>query len=152
MLKPSDRLDLYIASLMVVCEKQFWLARQLQFCWKIHVPTLSVPRALVVACIHGCCSWNIVEHIYNATWSPWANVAVCIMSLLNARNTIPIVLFRCKTWRSKFPRLSQISTKFADAEALCLCHCSHLQLEDMHLKFCMTPFQWILRIFYFIRV
>ena len=63
------------------------------------------------------------------------------MSLLNARNfiltrsinvmfTIPIVLFRCKTQRSKFPRLSQIFTKFADTVALCLCHCSHLQLDN----------------------
>ena len=33
-LKPSDRLDLYIAVVQwsVAHEKQFWLARQLQFC------------------------------------------------------------------------------------------------------------------------
>ena len=49
-----------------------------------------VHRALVVACIHGCCSWNVVQHIVNVTWSPWASVAVCIMSLLNARNCILI--------------------------------------------------------------
>ena len=44
----------------------------------------------------------------------------CVLSLLNARNfilinplmfTIPIVLFKCKTQRSKFPRLSQISCR-----------------------------------------
>ena len=64
--------------------------------------------------------------------------------------TVPIVLFRCKTQRSKFLRLPQITTKFPDTVAPCLCHCSHLQL-DMHLKFCMTSFQWILCIFYFIR-
>ena len=39
------------------------------------------------------------------------------------------------------PRQSQISTKFADTVAHCLCHCSHLQIS----------FQWTLCIFYFIR-
>ena len=59
--------------------------------------------------------------------------------------TIPIVLFRCKAQRSKFPILSQISTKFSSTVALCLCHRSHLQLDNMHLHdFISVNLLWIL--------
>ena len=37
--------------------------------------------------------------------------------------------------------LSQISTKFADTVPLCLCHCSHLHLDIVYLKFCIISFQ-----------
>ena len=121
-LKPSDGLDLYIASLMVGCSWEATLTSQAASvllknpCAQIGF----IHRAQLVAHIHGCCSWNIVQHIVNVTWSPWASVAVHIMSLLNARNfilinplmsTIPIVLFRCKTQRST--NLYQISIQIS---------------------------------------
>ena len=90
MLKPSDRIDLYIASLMVGCSREAILASQaasfllISSCAYLYF----VHRALVAACIHVCYSWNIVQHNVNATRSPWASVAVYIMSLLNARNFI----------------------------------------------------------------
>ena len=121
-----------------------------------------VHRALVVTCIHGCCSWNIVQHIVDVTWSPLASVAVrimwlhanfilinpwmcCLLSPLSSG-------FRCKLWHKdpSFWDCLRSLPNFQTTVAHCLCHCSHIQL-DMHLKFCMISFQWTLCIFYFIR-
>ena len=104
-LKPSDRLDLYIASLMVSCSWEAILTSQTASVLLknpcAHIDFIH--RALVVACIHGCCSWNIVQHIVNDTWSPWTSVAVRIMSLLNARD---FILINPLIWCLLFPLFS----------------------------------------------
>ena len=82
-LKPPDRLDLYIANIVqwsVVHEKQIWLALVLLINPYAHIDFIH--RALVVVCIHVCCCWNIVHHLVNVTWSPWASVAVRIMNVI----------------------------------------------------------------------
>ena len=77
--------------------------------------------------------------------------------MVNARNFILINPLMCCLL---FPLFSlntkiQVSVTATDLYQISRCsstlyHCSHLQL-DMHLKFCVFSFQWILCIFYSIR-